>query len=188
MEGRVDLSTAVKVLKTVYRSSCRDRHNCQRRDSNPGPLTPQSDALTTRLPRPAFAAERRAASPLPLSAGRAAIDRYLLPAGRTAANPKQQRANDGIDLYRRTLLDRYIPCSVNSASSVNKSSMISVQQTPDKLRDRGQIDRATVLANPNPNDSPWTCPLFSIPGELWLYMGWQWRNFVPCQLIFAAVL
>ena len=34
--------------KTVYRSSRRDKHNCQRRDSNL-----QSDALTTRLLRPA---------------------------------------------------------------------------------------------------------------------------------------
>jgi len=41
------------VLKTVYRSSCRDKHNCQRRDSNLDPLTPQSDALTTRPLRPA---------------------------------------------------------------------------------------------------------------------------------------
>jgi len=41
------------MLKTVYRSSCRDKHNCQRRDLNMGPLTPQSDALTTRLLRPA---------------------------------------------------------------------------------------------------------------------------------------
>jgi len=42
------------VLKTVYRSSCRDKHNCQQRDSNLGPLTPQSDVLTTRLLRPAM--------------------------------------------------------------------------------------------------------------------------------------
>ena len=41
------------MLKTVYRSSCRDKHNCQRRDSNLDPLTPQSDAPTTRLLRPA---------------------------------------------------------------------------------------------------------------------------------------
>jgi len=41
---------------------------------------------------PAFAAGRRAATPLPLSAGRAAIDRYLLSAGLTAANPQQRRA------------------------------------------------------------------------------------------------
>jgi len=45
---------AQPVLKTVYRSSCRDKHNCPRRDSNLGPLTPQSDALTTRLLRPAM--------------------------------------------------------------------------------------------------------------------------------------
>ena len=43
---------AQPVLKTVYHSSCRDKHNCQRRDSNLDPLTPQSDVLTTRLLRP----------------------------------------------------------------------------------------------------------------------------------------
>ena len=43
----------------------------------------------------AFAAERRAAAPLPLTAGSAAINRYLLPAGRTAANPQQRQVNDG---------------------------------------------------------------------------------------------
>ena len=32
--------------KAVYRSGCRDKHNCPRRDSNLGPLTLQSDALT----------------------------------------------------------------------------------------------------------------------------------------------
>ena len=42
------------MLKTVYRSSCRDKHNCQWRDSNLDPLTLQSDALTTRLLRPAI--------------------------------------------------------------------------------------------------------------------------------------
>jgi len=36
---------------------------------------------------PAFA-ECRAAAPLLLGAGRAAIDRYPLPAGHTAANPQ----------------------------------------------------------------------------------------------------
>ena len=41
------------MLKTVYRSSRSDNHNCQRRDSNLGLLTPQSDALTTRPLRPA---------------------------------------------------------------------------------------------------------------------------------------
>ena len=43
----------------------------------------------------AFAAERRAAAPLLLSAGRAAIDRYLLLPGRTAANPPQRRITAG---------------------------------------------------------------------------------------------
>ena len=33
---------AQPVLKTVYRSSCPDKHNCQRRDSNLDPLTPQT--------------------------------------------------------------------------------------------------------------------------------------------------
>jgi len=48
---------AQSVPKTVYHSSCRDKHNCPRRDSNLGPLTPQSDALTTRLLRPALVTE-----------------------------------------------------------------------------------------------------------------------------------
>jgi len=48
---------AQPVLKTVYRSSCRCNHNCQWRDSNLGPLTPQSDALTTRLLRPETAGD-----------------------------------------------------------------------------------------------------------------------------------
>jgi len=47
------------VLKTVYRSSCCDKDNCQRRDSNLGPLTPQSDALITPLLRPAIHTDRR---------------------------------------------------------------------------------------------------------------------------------
>ena len=34
--------------KAVYRSGCRVKHSHPRCDSNPGPLTPQSDALTTR--------------------------------------------------------------------------------------------------------------------------------------------
>ena len=38
--------------KAVYRSRCRDKHNRLRRDSNLDPLTPQSDALTTRPLRP----------------------------------------------------------------------------------------------------------------------------------------
>jgi len=46
---------------------------------------------------PAFAAERRAAAPLLLAAGRAAIDRYILAVRRTAANPQQRRAAAGWD-------------------------------------------------------------------------------------------
>ena len=40
---------AQPVPKAAYRSGRRDKHNRSRCDSNPGPLTPQSDALTTRL-------------------------------------------------------------------------------------------------------------------------------------------
>ena len=49
MQGWVDLGTAAKA---AYRIGCRDKHNRPRRDSNLGPFTPQSDALTTRLLRP----------------------------------------------------------------------------------------------------------------------------------------
>ena len=38
--------------KAVRRSDCRDKHYRPQCDSNLGPLTPQSDALTTRLLRP----------------------------------------------------------------------------------------------------------------------------------------
>jgi len=41
---------------------------------------------------PAFAAERRAAAPMLLGAG--AVDRYVLPAGRSAANPPHAAASD----------------------------------------------------------------------------------------------
>ena len=40
--------------KAVYCSSCRHKHNHPRRDSNLGPLTPQSGALTTRPLRDAI--------------------------------------------------------------------------------------------------------------------------------------
>jgi len=43
---------AQPVPKAAYHGSCRDKHNCPRCDSNLGPLTPQSDALTTRPMRP----------------------------------------------------------------------------------------------------------------------------------------
>jgi len=47
------------VPKTVYSSSHHDRHNRLQCDSNLGPLTPQSDALTTWPLRPAVVSERR---------------------------------------------------------------------------------------------------------------------------------
>ena len=40
---------AQPVPKAVYRSGCRDKNNRQQCGSNVDPLTPQSDALTTRL-------------------------------------------------------------------------------------------------------------------------------------------
>jgi len=47
----------------------------------------------------AFAADRRAAAPLQLGAGRAANDRYLPPAGPTAANPPHAAA--AVDRWNR---------------------------------------------------------------------------------------
>ena len=43
---------AQPVPKTVYHSSCRNKHNRPWHDSNLGPLTPPLDALITRLLRP----------------------------------------------------------------------------------------------------------------------------------------
>jgi len=51
-------------------------------------VQPRSSAVNTTLP--AFAAERRAAAPLPL--GAAVVDRYLLLARRSAANPPHPAA------------------------------------------------------------------------------------------------
>ena len=48
---------------------------------------------------PAFAAARRAAAPCCCGAGRAAVSRYLLPAGPTAANPPHAAAAD--EWYRQ---------------------------------------------------------------------------------------
>jgi len=53
-------------------------------------VQPRSSAVNTTLP--AFAAERRAAAPLPLGAGAAVVDRYLLLARRSAANPPHPAA------------------------------------------------------------------------------------------------
>ena len=49
---------AQPVPKAVYCSGCGDEHNCPQCDSNPGRLTPQSDALTTRPLRPAMTGEK----------------------------------------------------------------------------------------------------------------------------------
>ena len=72
----------------------------------------------------AFAADRRAAvAPLLLSVGRAAIDRYLLPAGPKAANPPH--AASAVDSWdRRTdgrTLCRYTDPAAYNASRVNKT-------------------------------------------------------------------
>jgi len=48
VEGWVDLGTAVTVCSRalgLYRSGCREKHNCPLWDSNLGPLTPQSGML-----------------------------------------------------------------------------------------------------------------------------------------------
>ena len=71
----------------------------------------------------AYAAERRVVAPLLLTAGRAIIDRYLLPAGRKAANLQQRsvatgRVNDGT--YRQTdARPLHRPCTAYYADNVN---------------------------------------------------------------------
>jgi len=55
---------AQPVPKAVYRSGCRDKYKRLRWDSNLGPLTPQSDALTTWPLRPAVVGRL---SPRPLA-------------------------------------------------------------------------------------------------------------------------
>ena len=61
---------------------------------------------------PAFAATRRNAALCCCGAGRAAIDRYLLPAGPTAANPQTDRRTDTVLFHR--------PCSAYYVGSANK--------------------------------------------------------------------
>jgi len=73
----------------------------------------------------AFAAHRRAAeAPLLLSAGRAATDRYLLPAGPTAANPPHTDA--AVDRLDRQTDGpyRYIDPAAYYASSVNNCKVL----------------------------------------------------------------
>jgi len=72
-------------------SSASSRHFAPRRSSGRRHIFQQvcvqlpTSAVNVALP--AFAAARRAAAPCCCGAGRATIDRYLLSAGRTAANP-----------------------------------------------------------------------------------------------------
>jgi len=65
VEGCVDVGSTVKVrspcprLYVAAADATRDENNLPQRDSNLGPLTPQSDALTTRLLRPASLRAKR---------------------------------------------------------------------------------------------------------------------------------
>jgi len=80
---------------------------------------------------PAFAAVCRAAARLLLTAGRAAIDRYLLAAGPTAANPQQRRAAAGWD--RRT--DRRTPDScINPAPGRANKPVTMHRQSPRPVK------------------------------------------------------
>ena len=76
---------------------------------------------------PAFAGERRTAAPLLLGDGRSTVDRYLLPGGRTAANP-QQRSAVGEWKERRTdgrTPDRNInPAGAGDCAIVDAASII----------------------------------------------------------------
>ena len=96
---------------------------------------------------PAYAAARRTAARLLLTAGRAAIDRYLLADGSTAANPPQQRrAAAGWD----SCISQEVSCALLSAddthtftefvdficiSSINQSCIFRVVQVIKSLQD-----------------------------------------------------
>jgi len=101
---------------------------------------------------PAYAAARRTAARLLLTAGRAAIDRHLLADGSTAANPPQQRrAAAGWD--RQTddsCISQEVSCALLSAddthtftefvdficsSSINQSCIFRVVQVIKSLQD-----------------------------------------------------
>ena len=73
---------------------------------------------------PAFAAVRRAVAWLLLTAGRVAMDRYLLAAGPTAANPQQRP--DGRDRRRTDTRPLHSLCSMYYAGSVNNMQVFSV--------------------------------------------------------------
>ena len=101
------------------------------------PITKSIKQVCVQLPTcadnvalPAFAAERRAAAPCCCGAGRAAIDRYLLPAGPTAANlphaaaaGEWDRQTDGRTPYR--FIDP-VPHTVRAAPITAKLQQIYV--------------------------------------------------------------
>jgi len=72
----------------------------------------------------AFAAERRAAAPLLLSADRAAIDRYILPAGHTAANLQQRNAAG--ELWDRRTPVRYIDPALHYIRTVRQERVCAL--------------------------------------------------------------
>jgi len=115
------------------------------------PTSPVNAALL------ASAAECRAAAPLLLSAGRAAIDRYLLSIGRSAANPR--RATDGIDKQMdeqtetRPLHRPFVDPAKHTthAGGVKNSILIPDQSTVAaiSLHYRGHVGLVTYLWHKN---------------------------------------
>jgi len=89
----------------------------QQNDSEQVSVQLPTSAVNVALP--AFSAARRAAVPCCCGAGRAAIDRYLLPAGPTAANPPHAAAAD--ELYRQTTdtVPLHVDLAAYYASSVD---------------------------------------------------------------------
>jgi len=93
------------------------------------PITKSIKQVCVQLPTcadnvalPAFAAARRAAAPCCCGAGRAAIDRYLLPAGPTAANLPHAAAAGEWD--RRTgTVPFHRPCAAYYTGSANNSKI-----------------------------------------------------------------
>jgi len=127
------------VLKTVYRSSCRDKHNCERRDSNLGPLTPQSDALTTRLLRPANGCTSRAF-------GTAGIPVRKEPAGLVQEDGKRP---DGCTLIRwrggRRLAWDVTVCTTVAASYMTAASQ-SAGAAAEQAAERKSLKYAELSA------------------------------------------
>jgi len=83
---------------------------------------------------------RRAAARLLLTAGRAAINRYHLAAGPTAANPQQRRAAAGTDARHL-----HAPCSAYYAGNANEydvTTSLRLCQPPT-----GQTENILYLRN-----------------------------------------